>query len=154
METSIVCAALCCSQNILIIGWRLSSCSICWQKLSLFRTNTGTGNESYSFSFLQPTLLAQTSPTQNWFLPNSGFIDSFKSHFPRCQIKTLLCNQNTKCCFGFRPFFLDLSLRPVLCRLWWRSWCQIAPSSTGQESPKKNPSSNVFTPTPTSLFAS
>lgn len=97
---------------------------------SLLRSNTGTGNETYSFSFLQMTLLAQTSLTQNSFLPNFGFIDSFKSHFSCCQIKTLLCNQNTKCCFGF-SLFLDPSPHPVLCWL----WCQAAPSSPCQESP-------------------
>lgn len=40
------------------------------------------------------------------FLPNFGFTDSLKSHFARCQIKTLLCNQNTKCCFASLLFLL------------------------------------------------
>lgn len=40
------------------------------------------------------------------FLPNFGFTDSLKSHFACCHIKTLLCNQNTKCCFASLLFLL------------------------------------------------
>lgn len=45
------------------------------------------------------------------FLPNFGFTDSLKSHFACCQIKTLLCNQNTKCCFASLLLLLLVSVQ-------------------------------------------